>query len=395
MSKIAASLVPMAVATLMVASSSGARADSEASRLARAETVGSLTALGPGGAQGFRFTRPAEFGAETALGPGGARGLNVTVIVEPGVAQGGGGLGVTLIQNAPGCGEPELFAEGNQVFCQWASDCLVPGESVALCITGSDLPLDVVRSFFTGGKGDSIAPAIPTRLATCAFDCSGAVALVPEIWPPNHQLVPVEIGGVVDPSGGGVVITATGVTQDEPIEDRGDGSTCPDATIQDGVASVRMERAGGGNGRVYVISFTAVTASGASCSGSVSVCVPHDQDTGKTCVDDGQTVNSMGTCITGRMQGARPDDPGAVAGLRVFPVSAGVGRVEYSLEEESDVMLAVYDLAGRRVATLERSRQTAGSHAAVWNTAGLPGGMYFYRLQMGPVLVSRAVLVLK
>ena len=123
--------------------------------------------------------------------------------------------------------------------------------------------------------------------------------------------------------------------------------------------------------------------------------MPHDQDTGKTCVDDGQKVNSMGTCITGRMQGARPDDPGAVAGLRVFPVSAGVGRVEYSLEEESDVMLAVYDLAGRRVATLERSRQTAGSHAAAWNTAGLPGGMYFYRLQMGPVLVSRAVLVLK
>ena len=394
MSKIAASLVPMAVATLMVASSSGARADSEASRLARAETVGSLTALGPGGAQGFRFTRPAEFGAETALGPGGARGLNVTLIMSPDIVQ-GEGISATLLQNAPGCGEPELFAKGDQVFCDWASDCLDPGESVSLCFTGPDGPFQVLQSFFTDGKGDSIAPAIPTRLATCAFDCSGAFALVPEIWPPNHQLVPVEISGVVDPSGGGVVITATGVTQDEPIEDRGDGSTCPDATIQDGVASVRMERAGGGNGRVYVISFTAVTASGASCSGSVRVCVPHDQDTGKTCVDDGQKVNSMGTCITGRMQGARPDDPGAVAGLRVFPVSAGVGRVEYSLEEESDVMLAVYDLAGRRVATLERSRQTAGSHAAAWNTAGLPGGMYFYRLQMGPVLVSRAVLVLK
>jgi hypothetical protein len=200
---------------------------------------------------------------------------------------------------------------------------------------------------------------------------------------------------VFDPSGGTVTITATGVTQDEPIEDPGDGSTCPDATIVDGVASVRMERSGRGNGRVYVISFTATSTSGASCSGKVSVCVPHDQDSGHACVDDGQTVNSMGTCIAGRMQGAGPDDLVPGAGLRIFPVTAGIERLEYSLPEESDVTVAVYDLAGRRVATLERSRQAAGSHASVWNASGMPGGMYFYRLQVGSVVVSRAVLVLR
>ena len=226
-------------------------------------------------------------------------------------------------------------------------------------------------------------------------DCSGATATVPEIWPPNHQLVPVEISGVVDPSGGTVTIAATGVNQDEPIEDLGDGSTCPDATIQTGVASVRMERSGAGNGRVYVISFAATSTSGASCSGTVTVCVPHDQEAGHVCVDDGHTVNSMGTCITGRMQGTLPDDLVMGVGMRVFPVSSGVGRIEYSLPEESEVTLAVYDLAGRRVATLERSRQVSGSHTSTWNAVGFPGGMYFYRLQTGAVLLSRAVLVLR
>ena len=103
----------------------------------------------------------------------------------------------------------------------------------------------------------------------------------------------------------------------------------------------------------------------------------------------------MGICITGRMQGTLPDDLVMGVGMRVFPVSSGVGRIEYSLPEESEVTLAVYDLAGRRVVTLERSRQVSGSHTATWNTAGLPGGMYFYRLQTGAVLLSRAVLILR
>ena len=63
--------------------------------------------------------------------------------------------------------------------------------------------------------------------------------------------------GVTDPEGGSVTITATGVTQDEPVKSTGSGKTSPDAVIQTGAASVRAERAGHGNGRVYRITFTA------------------------------------------------------------------------------------------------------------------------------------------
>ena len=54
--------------------------------------------------------------------------------------------------------------------------------------------------------------------------------------------------------------------------------------------SVRAERDGNGDGRVYHISFTATGSSG-SCTGSVTVGVPHDQGHGGP-VDQGALYNS-------------------------------------------------------------------------------------------------------
>ena len=64
---------------------------------------------------------------------------------------------------------------------------------------------------------------------------------------------------------------------------------------------------------------------------------------------------------------------------------------EYALPAEADVEFAVYDIGGRRVGTLERSRQTTGTHTAVWNTAGVPRGMYFYRLRAGTEVRTGAI----
>ena len=98
--------------------------------------------------------------------------------------------------------------------------------------------------------------------------------------------------GVTDPEGGSVTITATGVTQDEPVKSTGSGKTSPDAVIQTGAASVRAERAGNGNGRVYHIAFTADDGHGNSCCGAVTVGVPHSQKKGLTAIDDGQLYDS-------------------------------------------------------------------------------------------------------
>src|SRR5262245_9617591 len=136
---------------------------------------------------------------------------------------------------------------------------------------------------------------VPPRSTPFPYTTLFRSAVVPVLWPPEHGLQTVSIVGVTDPDGDPVTITATGVTQDEPLDDLGDGNTCPDGALVDGVAQVRAERSGRGNGRVYAITFTADDGRGGLSQGTVTVSVPHDQD-GHPAVDDGQTVNALGDC---------------------------------------------------------------------------------------------------
>jgi Ca-activated chloride channel family protein len=126
-------------------------------------------------------------------------------------------------------------------------------------------------------------------------DTTGAYADPGCIWPPNHKFVDISIAGVVDTEGDPLSITITGITSDEPTAtDKGSGGAkhAPDA---DGVgtnsASVRAERSGDADGRVYVINF--VASDGASeAVGRVAVHVPHDQSEGCPAVNSGQDYDA-------------------------------------------------------------------------------------------------------
>jgi streptogramin lyase len=117
------------------------------------------------------------------------------------------------------------------------------------------------------------------------------------LWPPNHKFVDITIVGVTDPDGDSVTINITGITSDEPtasIDGAGGAKHAPDA---DGVgtdtASLRAERSGTGNGRVYEITFVASDGI-ADTVGNVTVCVPHDYRGKCVCgnIDDGQIYNA-------------------------------------------------------------------------------------------------------
>lgn len=129
-------------------------------------------------------------------------------------------------------------------------------------------------------------------------DCSKAEADPSALWPPNHKLVAVQIAGVTDPDpGDSVTIAITSIFQDEPVNTIGDGNTAPDADgVGTATAHVRAERTGSkqvpGDGRVYHVGFTATDGAGASCSGTVTVCVPHDQGQGSACIDGGPLYDS-------------------------------------------------------------------------------------------------------
>jgi len=127
-------------------------------------------------------------------------------------------------------------------------------------------------------------------------DCSAAVPSASLLWPPNHQMEPIAILGVTDPDNDAVAVTISSIRQDEPVNDIADGNAAPDgAGVGTSTASVRAERAGSprlpGNGRVYHLGFTA-TDGRDSCSGSVTVGVPHDQGGRSTPIDDGPLHDS-------------------------------------------------------------------------------------------------------
>jgi glucose/arabinose dehydrogenase len=90
---------------------------------------------------------------------------------------------------------------------------------------------------------------------------------------------------------------------------------------------------------------------------------------------------------------------GALRAARPNPFH-GSSTMEYSLAESGHATLEVFDVQGRRVATLIDRLVPAGDHTAAWNGRGvdgraLPSGVYFSRLTVNgsPVGTQRIVMV--
>jgi hypothetical protein len=74
--------------------------------------------------------------------------------------------------------------------------------------------------------------------------------------------------------------------------------------------------------------------------------------------------------------------------------------IRFDLPAASKVVLRVYDVAGREVATLANERMDAGQHAIVWNGQNKRGravasGVYFCRLEAGKFVATRKLVMLR
>jgi streptogramin lyase len=152
--------------------------------------------------------------------------------------------------------------------------------------------IEVRATLTASGAGASpVLSDIRIETGNRAPECAGATASVAVIWPPNHTFVPVGISGVTDPDGDATTVTVTGIRQDEPVDTTGDGAFVPDGKgVGTPTAEVRAERSGTGNGRVYHIAFSATDGKGGTCTGTVTVAVPHDRDS--VAVDGGPLYDS-------------------------------------------------------------------------------------------------------
>jgi hypothetical protein len=65
----------------------------------------------------------------------------------------------------------------------------------------------------------------------------------------------------------------------------------------------------------------------------------------------------------------------------------------YSLPADGRVTLSVYDLSGRRVATLIDTEQTVGRHEAAWGCGEVPPGVYLYSLETSAGSLTQRLVV--
>jgi hypothetical protein len=78
----------------------------------------------------------------------------------------------------------------------------------------------------------------------------------------------------------------------------------------------------------------------------------------------------------------------------------GTTSISYSIGERCDVEIAIYDPAGRSIATLERTVRTPGRYSVLWNGTdhagrGVASGVYFCRIKAGKFSQTRKILYLR
>jgi hypothetical protein len=68
---------------------------------------------------------------------------------------------------------------------------------------------------------------------------------------------------------------------------------------------------------------------------------------------------------------------------------------EYTVNEPQHVRIDVYDMSGRRVATLVDQEQTAAAYRVTFDATALSSGVYIYQLVTGGTAISKKMLLLK
>ncbi len=91
-----------------------------------------------------------------------------------------------------------------------------------------------------------------------------------------------------------------------------------------------------------------------------------------------------------------PEAPGSFTLTQNYPNPfTGTTTIQYALDQPGQVRLEVFDVEGRRVASLADGTQPAGQHRVAFDGSQLPSGTYLYRLVSPNGIQSRKMTVLR
>jgi hypothetical protein len=69
--------------------------------------------------------------------------------------------------------------------------------------------------------------------------------------------------------------------------------------------------------------------------------------------------------------------------------------IAYSLSENSDVVIGIYNILGQNIETIYYSDKPAGDYLIKWNAKDQPSGIYFYRIEVDNCSNTKKLLLLK
>jgi hypothetical protein len=161
---------------------------------------------------------------------------------------------------------------------------LSPGTAVNVPLSGSfSLGTNILAIGVTDGTNVASCTSSVTVADTTPPVITNVVASPSVLWPPDHQMVRVNVRASVGDSCGPVAWRIVAVRSSEPANGRGDGNTSVDWKVTgEHTLLLRAERSGDGSGRVYYVTVQATDASGnASQTQTVTVTVPKSQGKAK------------------------------------------------------------------------------------------------------------------
>jgi hypothetical protein len=148
-----------------------------------------------------------------------------------------------------------------------ASGSTFPLGSTTVHASATDAAGNTTTDNFTVTVRDTTAPVITSVVASPAV-----------LWPPNHKMVSVSVSGEAQEAVSTVTGQILSVTSNEPDDGLGDGDTASDIVITGAnTVSLRAERSGKGNGRIYTITYAVSDAAGNTSTRAVTVSVPKSQ----------------------------------------------------------------------------------------------------------------------
>jgi hypothetical protein len=185
---------------------------------------------------------------------------------------------------------------GDTIVNEWTTDPTIDLENDDTLTPTGTFPPGVTTATLTSTE-EGNEPESDSATVTVEDTEAPVVRVKPEpfyLWPPNHSMHNVEVRVRVRDrcaGEGDYDVELIGARSNEPDNGQGDGNT--DNDIQgantgsdDRDVMLRAERAGGGNGRVYTLTYLVTDRSGNETEAEAKVYVPHDASDLKDLIGD-------------------------------------------------------------------------------------------------------------